>query len=285
VDDERLEWALRRLPGVLACSLDGDSVTLLLDPHASVIDVEAAANALLLGAGDVRPPLLLGGTRPVMAPSRGRFDVMPVVKAAGPGLIAVGAAALVATLVASPASFWRDSVTPSGAPAALGAAPAPHRDLADVTGGLPDSVTGAAATPAAPVAPAPATDRRLVLLIPQLPAAPLQNIASVTHGAATDAIASGKAGITGGSVLSLDGAASTATSEAAVPNPSAKQRGGGRPRWDGETKHGGKHGEKDELGHGEKGWGQTRREQVRPQTARGTEHASSSAHRRGRDDD
>lgn len=163
MDDERLEWALRRLPGVLACSLEGDTVTLLLDPHASAIDVEAGANALLLDAGDSRPPLVLGGTRPFVPAGRRRFDVVPVVKAAGPGLVAVGAAALVATLVASPAAFWRDAPAPSSPDASALAieAPAP-------LGGRP-----AAKTKAADPAPAEAAPTRsLVLLVPELPAAP-----------------------------------------------------------------------------------------------------------------
>lgn len=284
MDEERLEWALRRLPGVLACSLDGDTVTLLLDPHASVLDVEAAANTLLLGAGDVRPPLLLGGTRPVIVPSRARFDVVPIVKAAGPGLIAVGAAALVATLVASPAAFWRDSITPS-APSAVGAAPSSpgHRGVTE----LSQRPSQLASDVAAPVpAPAPVTDRRLVLLVPQLPSAPIQNISAVTSAVS---MVGDKASVAGsdGSAASVKGSAGTPTPPTDASAPSVKARGAGRPQSEGVTKHGGKHGEKDEQGHGEKGWGKTRREQVRSQKARGSERSSASARaqRRGHDDD
>lgn len=186
MDGERLEWALRRLPGVLACSLDGDTVTLLLDPHASVPDVEAGANALLLGAGDSRPPVLLGGTRPVVTGGRRRFDVVPVAKAAAPGIVAIGAAALVATLVTSPAAFWRDVVPPpatdaSSQPSGPGQPPAPPvtRTVAAMSDPLDNlwpvdrSRPVETAATAAAATPAPANvDRRLVLLVPQLPSAP-----------------------------------------------------------------------------------------------------------------
>lgn len=301
MDGERLEWALRRLPGVLACSLDGDTVTLLVDPHAPALDVEAAANALLLGAGDVRPPVVLGGTRPLIVPSRSRFDVMPVVKAAGPGLLAVGAVALVTTLVASPAAFWRDSVTPSAAPPVATAPSASPRRGGHTES--PDRPTVPNAELAAPTAAAPpqVTDRRLVLLVPQLPSAPIQNIAAVT---AAPAVVADKVGASDAGGSSPDkGTAPVPSPPVAPPAPIQEPRSGVREN-DGESeredrgeerregkhrngKHGGKHGEKDAQGHGEKGWGKTRREQVRPQKARGHERSSASARgqRRGRDDD
>lgn len=173
MDDERLEWALRRLPGVLACSLEGDTVTLLLDPHASAIDVEAGANALLLDAGDSRPPLVLGGTRPFVPAGRRRFDVVPVVKAAGPGLVAVGAAALVATLVASPAAFWRDAPSvpaPEGTGLAIEAPPALGGRIAGRTSAAAPDGAAPGAGVEAPAEAAPT--RSLVLLVPELPAAP-----------------------------------------------------------------------------------------------------------------
>lgn len=214
MDDERLEWALRRLPGVLACSLEGDTVTLLLDPHASAIDVEAAANALLLDAGDSRPPLVLGGTRPVLPTGRRGFDVVPVVKAAGPGLVAVGAAALVAALVASPAAFWREAPNvpaPEGTGLAIDAPPA---------------LGGRAAGRAGVEAPAEAAPTRsLVLLVPELPAAPGLDasppiVASARDDGGTITVQLAAASLPGGAgvlVASAKAPAFTAPASAPVP--------------------------------------------------------------------
>lgn len=260
MDDERLEWALRRLPGVLACSLDSDAVTLLLDPHASAIDIEAAANSLLLGSGDTRAPVLLGGTRPVVV-ARSRIDLAPVVRAAAPGVIAIGAAALVATLVASPAAFWRDAVTPTpDAPTAI-SPPARHR-IAPGQHATDAAVVGSAnavATSGTEAIAAAAPTRRLVLLVPPLPASltgtlAVQPISSVM----LTTTATPKASVhpprpshpASTSVLAID-----ETAAVAAQQESASLTDG--------DKHDGKHGEKDALGHGQKGWGHTRSRQVR----------------------
>lgn len=293
MDDERLEWALRRLPGVLACSLDTDAVTLLLDPHASVIDIEAAANSLLLGSGDTRAPLLLGGTRPVIA-GRGRFDVVPIVKAAAPGVIAIGAAALVASLVASPAAFWRDAVTPtSDAPTAISplarhrGAPSGGQHSSDSAApGGTTSTTSATSASDAPAAPS----RRLVLLVPPLPPSLTETSAAQPASSVTVALTSPSE--EGDPIVAFQFSPLVATSTLATVATAAvavHQDGAGAIEGD---KHDDKHGDKQDdehhdkqsdkgaAGRGHGGSSRTRSHQARPGGTRpAAEQGAASAHR------
>lgn len=290
--------------------MDSGTVTLLVDPHASALDVEAAANTLLLGSGDTRAPLLLGGSRPVVTAGRDRFNVVPLVKSAGPGVIAVGAAALVATLIASPNAFWRDVVTPTthstSAPNAAGPSAAP-RLTTDTTvqtarEALPDDqVAGLvidAALPSAEVAapvpdpssaaaPDPAPTRRLVLLLPQLPDAPAP---APTASAAKAKVEVAPAPTPPPSAPTVPVSVPTElpAQPAATPparlddaKPALKGRDKDRsakPRKDREreARHGGRHGDDDDEGHGSREWGQRKRaDRARP----GAEHGLKLAER------
>lgn len=224
---------------------------MLLDPHASAAGIESAANALLLQAGDTRAPMLLGGSRPVVVAARDRFDLLPLAKTAAPGVIAIGVAALVATLVASPTAFWRDSVAPTASTAISGQPPASHlRSEApagehDPLATLAVAVPASAATTVGEDSPAPAT-RQLVLLVPELPPAP-----HLEPSVVFEPVVSVSPAPPSGSSKTL---AVVPTPQPKSSEPSVRAEASGP----GGLRHQGKHGDKDEFGHGSKAWGPER---------------------------
>jgi hypothetical protein len=101
VNLDRLEYEVRLLSHVVACSITDSQVSVLLDPRGDPDAIAVAVSGILITAGLDRPVKVMGGTAGV-APLPHRRLVAPTAVGAGVGVSVLALATAVAALAGAP---------------------------------------------------------------------------------------------------------------------------------------------------------------------------------------